>query len=446
MRLNVFEMGELGKFIRKKRKEQGLRLEDLADSQISTATISNIERGVPHVNKEKIIYLLDRLKLDINEVPQMLLADSENRESMQLKFHAIETMLLLGKNKQAVRLLSVLPSKSLTYHQAIISMLKGKYYFNQQDWKKSERELSEAIRLAGQDRYTKKTNLIARCYDQLASCRMEQHDMKHALLFVERGIKALQQEDAEYIQTKHRLLVHQIDYLEASGRTDEALKRLDELWQVGDTIQDTGLLLHMYVLQTKLLRRVKLYQDVITCARKGIQYATGSLYYNEMFQLWMMLGMTYLDLYQLEDAETCFAFVQELQSEVQDRREMIRAYCSLSYLYLLQDQVNQAERIAQQAVQQAEAHPDEDLQEYIWMLYGQIKCKQEEWQSAIQYFEQAVAFAEKRGSTEASLQAYMELATCYHHLQYQDQFIQTITRIYEIQKDLLKDKHFSEWW
>lgn len=53
-------IAEIGEVIRKKRKEQGLRLEDLADNNISPATISNIERGINHVNVHKIMYLLKK--------------------------------------------------------------------------------------------------------------------------------------------------------------------------------------------------------------------------------------------------------------------------------------------------------------------------------------------------------------------------------------------------
>lgn len=440
-------MGELGNFIRQKRKEQGLRLEDLADEHISTATISNIERGVPHVNKEKVVYLMSKLELDLNEVPQMLLADNENKESMELKFVAIETLFYLGKYEQAWCILESLPSQLLTYHQAIIHSLKGKYYLDQKDWKKAERELSEAIRLAGQDRYTKEGNLIANCYELLASCRHLQNDTKHALLFIERGIQALQPNGENYARSKYRLLIHQVDYLEKSGRTNEALKRLNELWEIFDSIQDTSSILRMYVLQTKLLRRVKLYQDVIPYARKGIQLATNSRHYEEMFHLWMMLGMTYLDLYQLEDAKTCFSFVKELEEQVQDKREIIRAYCSLSYLYLLQDNFREAEKAAQQAVYLADKNSGKCMQHYVWILCGQIERKQSNLQKAIHYFKRAISIAEKdQHHLQASLQAHLELAACYQDLQEEELFIQTTAQIYHLEKEIKKDQTLSQWW
>lgn len=51
--MSLLEIHEIGEVIRKVRKDRGLRLEDLADENISPATISNIERGVPHVNLKK---------------------------------------------------------------------------------------------------------------------------------------------------------------------------------------------------------------------------------------------------------------------------------------------------------------------------------------------------------------------------------------------------------
>lgn len=439
-------MGELGKFIRKKRKEQGLRLEDLADEHISTATISNIERGVTRVNKEKIVYLLNQLKLDLHEVRQMILADSENQEYIQLKLMATETMLFLGKNNQALRFLSALPTASFTPQQVLTCTLKGKYHMNRQDWQKAEREFSKAIQLVGRDDHPQETNILADCYDQLAICRAKQADLKNALRFIEQGIDSLEPDRSDYQQMKFRLRIHQVDYLERSGRAEEALKILDGLWQEFHLLQDTRLVLQMYLLQAKLLRRVKLHQDVISNAKKGIQLAINSQYHQEMFQLWMILGVTYLDLYQLEKAETCFLFVRELKDKVQDRQVLMKAYCSLSYLYLLQNNLNKAEQAVERAIQLITTDPEPLQQEHIWILSGQIKCKQGDWQQAIEDYRRARFIAEKTERLEIALQANVELAKCHHHLQQKDQFIQTVTRIYQLQQEIHKGQLLSQWW
>ncbi|SEN33746.1 helix-turn-helix domain-containing protein [Lihuaxuella thermophila] len=62
----------IGHMIRKKRKELRLRLEDVADENVSPSTISNIERGVQIVAKEKIAYVAQKLEVEIPEVSSML--------------------------------------------------------------------------------------------------------------------------------------------------------------------------------------------------------------------------------------------------------------------------------------------------------------------------------------------------------------------------------------
>ncbi|MFD1428389.1 helix-turn-helix domain-containing protein [Kroppenstedtia sanguinis] len=64
-----YEISEIGELIRRFRKLKGLRLEDLADENISPATISNVERGVSHVRQDKMFYLLEKLGISIKEIP-----------------------------------------------------------------------------------------------------------------------------------------------------------------------------------------------------------------------------------------------------------------------------------------------------------------------------------------------------------------------------------------
>ena len=82
-----YEMSEIGELIRRVRKLKGLRLEDLADENISPATISNVERGVSHVRQDKMFYLLEKLGISIEEIPTLLL--EEKKEAETLKFELL---------------------------------------------------------------------------------------------------------------------------------------------------------------------------------------------------------------------------------------------------------------------------------------------------------------------------------------------------------------------
>ncbi len=68
--MSPFTINGLGEVIRKIRKQRGLRLNDLNDENISQATISNIERGLPpHIHTNKVQYLLEKLEIQ-NKLPE----------------------------------------------------------------------------------------------------------------------------------------------------------------------------------------------------------------------------------------------------------------------------------------------------------------------------------------------------------------------------------------
>ena len=63
---------QIGELLRKRRKELGLRLEDLADDFISPSTISNIERGITYVNEEKVRYIAEKLNVNLDRAHDFL--------------------------------------------------------------------------------------------------------------------------------------------------------------------------------------------------------------------------------------------------------------------------------------------------------------------------------------------------------------------------------------
>ena len=79
--LNAQEMGEI---IRKVRKERGMKLHELADNNISSATISNIERGRSGVRFDKIEYLFEKLDIHMDKLTELLYKektrDTRNRK------------------------------------------------------------------------------------------------------------------------------------------------------------------------------------------------------------------------------------------------------------------------------------------------------------------------------------------------------------------------------
>ncbi|KYQ86359.1 MULTISPECIES: helix-turn-helix domain-containing protein [Thermoactinomyces] len=436
--MNILEMSEIGKFIRKVRKEKGLRLEDLADEHISTATISNIERGVPHVNKDKVLYLMSKLELDLNEIPEMIEKDTETLESMQVRFVAIETMIQMGMPERALHLLSDISEESYSRHQATVHYLKGKVYSHQKEWRKAERELSEAIRLAYQDPYSPKNHLEAAGYCELAYCRFMNKDYAQALRYVERGLTAMEQDKSNECddRTYYLLLISQVAYLEKLNRTDEAFRLLEELWEKIPRIQSKDIIIKMYYYRSKLLRRMKLYHDAIRYAREGIQRSVGSKNTEEMLKLWSGLGLSYLEISQLDDAATCFHFVLELAEHEDNSQEVAHAYCHLGKVYMLQGKYHEAYDKLKKALEWAEKIYDPQLLNDALFTMGKLLKQMKHYTEAVEYLKRSARLAAKNKLKTNVYDCYYELAGCYEALDDQDGFKSATEQMYLAQKEL----------
>lgn len=431
--MSVFEISEIGKFIRKIRKERGLRLEDLSDEQISTATISNIERGVPHVNKEKVFYLMQKLNLNLQDLPDLLLKDNENMETMQLKLTAIETMICMSEHEKAYQKLCNISDAIREEYGSTIHSLRGRYFLKSREWKKAERELIESNRLLTQE-HDNKENLESINYNYLAFCRYTQNDMEQALRYVEKGLESFQDNIDDPDQIKYFLMTNRVIYLEKLGRTDEALKRLDELWIHMPVIRKTPILLHMYSLKADLYRRMKLYQDAIRYAREGIKIASSSSYFDEMFHLWTILGTIYIELNNLVDAETCFSFILDLENRVSQKQELVRAYCSLGNLYLLQGKIDEAKKILLQAIHWGEKLNDALKLANALIIMGKLMKTTGQHEEGIKYLERAVAISEQHDYNQKLFLAYYELANCYETIGDRVKFQMAAEQMYIVQR------------
>ncbi|MGA8941681.1 MAG: tetratricopeptide repeat protein [Thermoactinomyces sp.] len=436
--MNILEMSEIGKFIRKVRKEKGLRLEDLADEHISTATISNIERGVSHVNKDKVLYLMSKLELDLNEIPEMIEKDTETLESMQVKFAAIETMIQMGMPQRALSLLSNISEESYSRHQATIHYLKGKVFISTEDWRKAERELGEAIRLAYQDPYSPMNNLEAASYGELALSRYRNKDYEQALRYVERGLETFDQEKGKERDNRvyYLLLVARVICLEGLDRIDEAYRYLEELWTKIPQIQSKDIVIKMYVYRARLLRRMELYHDSIRYAREGIQTAIGSRNTEEIIQLWNGLGQAYMEIGQLDDAATCFRFVWELADHVENQTEVTRAYISLGKVYYKQGKNHDAYNMLKQALEFAEKLYDPELLNQALFIMGKLLKQMKRFADAIEYLKGAAQIASKNKMKFRVYDSYYELAGCYEALGDTEGFKEATEQMYKAQKEL----------
>jgi tetratricopeptide (TPR) repeat protein len=434
--VNPLEMNVVGKWIRAKRKECGLRLEDLADERISTATVSNIERGVPHVNQEKVIYLMEKLDLDMRNLPQMMEKQHKRMESIHLKFIGIEMMIQLGDVPHALTALARVSEELPSQYTATIHSLKGKCYILTKNWRKAERELAESIRLILQDPYAMKVHLEAMNYYQFAYCRSMQNDWEQAFGFVEQGLASFRPHSNHHDQILYTLMIQRVICLQKLARTDEALQYLEELWTHISHIHNQDVLINMHAIRADLLQRMKLHHDAIRYAKEGIQLAVHGSNPDEMCKLWMILGHVYMEQSELGDAETCFQFALDLSERVSDPHHVVHAYAALGKLYFLQEKWEQAGSMLKLALKLAEKQNEPVSFYHSLMLTGKLLKKRNHFDEAVPFFQQAIKLAEEYRWTDEIFQGYYELAHSYEQLRDTQTFKQTTEKMYLAQRQI----------
>ena len=248
--MSLLEIHEIGEVIRKVRKERGLRLEDLADENISPATISNIERGVPHVNLEKTKYLLKKLELDLETLPSLMVSEQQELEETKFELFKVELLLDIEDLNQAQENLEKLNLDDGHPLAATAHFLKGKLNRLKKNWKRAERSFFNAIRLVHQGNPDRESNIEAAAYNELSLRPFQsENDMKQALKYTENGLAAFQS-GGERPQYESILKRNRAIYLERLGRLGEAMQIVQEAWpQIPEMVPKIETVLSFYWLQ-----------------------------------------------------------------------------------------------------------------------------------------------------------------------------------------------------
>jgi tetratricopeptide (TPR) repeat protein len=341
---------QIGSIIRKVRKGKGLRLEDLADENISPATVSNIERGVPHVNAEKVMYLLKKLGLSLEQIPELLVGEDEKAEHLYLQLFSLESQIGYVDTQQILQVLNKIEVEDDHPYAPYIHYIRGRCLIQQSQFSKAERSLFNAIRLSSRG-LNKKRNFEALSFNELGICYYHQGDLNQALHFTESAADAYE-ENGERPQLKFTIALNQATYLEKMGRLGEAMQIVQNMWEHIDRMEISPAL-HLYELQSNLLKRMKVYDQAIKFAKDGIEKARLNGKVDFLFNFWTILGNIYLYKKDWEKAETCLLTALNLEN-YSSINVLVPAYTMLGLVYINKQASQKAEEILNKAVNLSE--------------------------------------------------------------------------------------------
>ena len=431
--MNPLTINELGEVIRKVRKERGLRLNDLADENISQATISNIERGVPHVHSDKVQYLLEKLEIQ-DKLPELLMGEQQELQDIQFRLLTVESQIKVEQYEQALKQLEELALDDDHPYAAEVTYWKGRIFFEQGKLKRAERTLYQAIRLAGLSPYGNKSNVEALSFNELSICSFFQNNMEEALRFANSGLDAFEK-TGENQEIKHILIRNKALYLERMDRLTEGLKVVQDHWHLLSQMKQAGNVLGFYWVRAEMLRRSGLWEEAEKYAREGLKLAQLNFNYDSMFDQWTLLGSIYMATKEWNKSEACFNVAASIRVKLTFKRKVAMTYTRLGILYLRQEKWKKAKEFLEKAIKYAEKHNDSANLIDALLASGDLYLAQDKAKDAIPYLQHAAKLARKHKYKQKEYKAWFRLARAWKETDEQE-FIICTRNMYEVQEEL----------
>ncbi|EGK08263.1 helix-turn-helix domain-containing protein [Kroppenstedtia eburnea] len=427
-----YEMSEIGELIRRVRKLKGLRLEDLADENISPATISNVERGVSHVRQDKMFYLLEKLGISIEEIPTLLLEEKKEADTLKFELLFAESLQRMGFLDEAIQVLKRLNLPNDHPFAPSVYWLIGGTYLLQKRYQKAERSLSEAIRLSKQSDYAMNENIEAYSFNDLGLCSYHENNIEQAIQYTRSGLDAFNVNGKNKI-VKYNLIRNLAVYLERTGRVVEALRVVQDVWEEVPNIGQKETVLGFYWLKGELLRRSgSLKEAEITC-QEGLKLAGYNEDYSSSFDLWVVLGSIFMDKRNWEKAEGCFEIALKIAEKYVSDSRLVRGYIQLGQLKTRREGWEEAEQILKKAIGKGEELSCVPYLLDAYLAMGDLYLIQRNLEKATYYYKMVIA--KPHGYKEKERQAWFQLAKCWKGRD-EEEFRRCTENMFELEEEM----------
>lgn len=425
---------EIGEVIRKVRKDRGLKLEDLADQNISVATISNIERGVPHVKTDKVLYLLEKLNIELERIPAMIMGKQEELKALNVRLLGIESLFSNGRWEKAIEILDSLDLNDSHPLADYVFYLKGKCLIVGNKFKRAERNLYKAIQISSQKE--DKANIEAASFCELSRVCYLENDLDQAIKFTESGIDAFEK-DGDRSQVWWTLHLNKALYLEKIGKLNESLSVVLKIWGSIGIIDEIDTVLTFYWLRAELLRRMKQLEESEKYALEGIDIARRNSAFDLLFELWIVLGSGYIDRKKWDEAEFALTNALSLQGPIE--RSFIIAHAWMGRLYTLLQKWDEAFLHLEKAVSLGEKINDVPKLVRALRYLGEYYKEKEDLDSAVQQYQKAAELSKKHNLKKQEYLALFRLAECWSGRDEKEFQLATVN-MFDVQKRLASEE------
>lgn len=420
----------LGIGLKKVRKAKGLKITDLANETISTATISNIERGVETVQEKYLHIYANLLGTNLNNLNTIIDKEVEDLKQ-QLTF--VELLINVDKKQIALKKINkIIKNNPNNLMIDFIYYLKAQCYFHIHDKKKlnqSEKYLLKSIDVSANN----KNNIRAACLKDLSRIVFfRDYNLKRALELADKGLKQFN-ESGENKEIKYFLLVGKASYLEKLNKTDNALQILLELWNNISKIENINIKLNMYEIRALCHYKNEEFDKAIKYALKGIKLAYTNQEYDSLSELLTTWGKINMRIGNFALAEECFHQALELKPQLKRKYLCVSPYTQLGRMYCKLKKWDDAEKNLKLAIiegKKADMHRRNEAH----IAFGDLYFLQEKYQEAIEPYEKALYIAEKHNFEYQQINLLLNLSDCYQILEDKNKYLEMSRKLHLLLK------------
>ncbi|SDX46150.1 Tetratricopeptide repeat-containing protein [Marininema mesophilum] len=424
------EFEKIGCLIRSERNKQGLTLDNLADNNISKATISNIERGFSNVSKELVNYLADKLGINLEYVSELFIKEKNELINTEITLMNIDCLRESNLIQEALLELEELDISNSHPQASYYNYIAGKCHLKNGNWVKAEKHLQNCIRLDDQS-----NNIAAASYAELGLVYYNQNVLDKALQVTNYGLtNFIDNNTRTYV--KYVLIRNKAFYLTQLGCIGEAFETVYEQWKNINNIDHAETKVSFYWLRADLSRRLGMEEQAINYCIQGLEIARANKLFYSIFDFWSLLGAVYLSTKEWDQAEVYLNKAMSLKDKIskEDEDKIITAYARLGNLYLAKGQLNMAEEFIEKSVKMAENSNNTTRLTFSLLTLSDYLISQQKFSNAISILDRVRNISISHGLKQIEHQSLLKLAECYEQENNEKEFQKTMKQLFKVQR------------
>jgi tetratricopeptide (TPR) repeat protein len=438
---------KIGDILRTERSKRKLRLEDVANENLSITTISNIERGLPNVIMAKYVMYAEllglaeklfgivseseleerRIKQRLNDIEEMLNTDPDK---------ALSSLNELNKEKNILKMSTFAPIAHYLYGKCYLENRK-----NNKVPTKAKEHFSTAVKTIDTIPSLENSNYKAVILNELSIIAYLKSDYKQALNYVEDGLQAFVTDEGKP-DRKYSLLLNKTIYLDELGHYEKSLRGLEKMQEEIQQLKQENYDLFRLIKVETLIQMYSMFADVLTqmnrpetaleYAEEGIDIARINQNYRRLFVLWTIVGTAYSKMENDEEAERYYVKALDIRKKAPTSQKFPFCYMNYGNLLIKLNRLPEAKEYIEEAIKISKSVNNQSYYTRSLLVSGKWHLQKKMYSEAINIYTEVEQLATQYEFRDELLGAIADLSTCFSKTNNQDMYHQYTSKLHQL--------------